>query len=569
MGLGGGDLLGVAAKVAGISSGWLASRGPVAAAGLEPLVDDALMRGMHVDDDQALGVLGQDVDAGSWASARPSGQSPAGRGIGRGQSVGDGGGMPSQPSRGRVSGVQHRTAAQRALPQRLQIRHAVSSRPGAACIGAWPLPGRQTAGHGRRRGAVWAGLQWPDGSAGRRQPTGAARCGASASSTAWRTAWCTSRLSRKRTSILVGCTFTSTRRGSMSRTAHRPAGAGRAARLRRRAHRAQHLVAHEAAVDIGRTAGRRARGPRPACRRGRAPAPGGPSPRWAASTGRLVRSMPERSSPSTSASAGLRDVLAGMRAPLRHQPAVVPDRKADVGPRQRVAAHRLEAVRQLGGIGLQELAPRRRAEEQLLAPRRWCRWRARRAQLAAAGVQRPGRVGGLRCARRGQSAIDAMAASASPRKPIVPTASRSAGCDLARGMALQRQRQLVARDAACRRPRPRSAHAAGQQPHRDLVAPASSALSTSSRTTEAGRSTTSPAAIWLISSSGSSGWRRGAGDGCHRRHSRKAGLGAQPPVIIRRHGRRAAWSTSSCMSTATWRRLRAGPTAPGSTRCCS
>ena len=45
------------------------------------------------------------------------------------------------------------------------------------------------------------------------------------------------------------------------------------------------------------------------------------------------------------------------------------------------------------------------------------------------------------------------------------------------------------------------------------LAPASSALSTSSRTTEAGRSTTSPAAIWLISSSGSSRiGRRGVGD---------------------------------------------------------
>src|ERR1700741_4446896 len=43
-----------------------------------------------------------------------------------------------------------------------------------------------------------------------------------------------------------------------------------------------------------------------------------------------------------------------------------------------------------------------------------------------------------------------------------------------------------------------------------FFAPASSALSTSSRTTEAGRSTTSPAAIWLISSSGSSRMTRGA-----------------------------------------------------------
>ena len=36
------------------------------------------------------------------------------------------------------------------------------------------------------------------------------------------------------------------------------------------------------------------------------------------------------------------------------------------------------------------------------------------------------------------------------------------------------------------------------------VEPASSALSTSSLTTEAGRSTTSPAAIWLRTTSGSS-----------------------------------------------------------------
>jgi hypothetical protein len=45
---------------------------------------------------------------------------------------------------------------------------------------------------------------------------------------------------------------------------------------------------------------------------------------------------------------------------------------------------------------------------------------------------------------------------------------------------------------------------------RDLRGAGVQALSTSSRTTEAGRSTTSPAAIWLISSSGRS---RIAGDG--------------------------------------------------------
>ena len=49
--------------------------------------------------------------------------------------------------------------------------------------------------------------------AGARAP---ARGAANAFSTACSTAWCTSRLSRKRTSILVGCTFTSTRAGAIS-----------------------------------------------------------------------------------------------------------------------------------------------------------------------------------------------------------------------------------------------------------------------------------------------------------------------------------------------------------------
>ena len=38
--------------------------------------------------------------------------------------------------------------------------------------------------------------------------------------------------------------------------------------------------------------------------------------------------------------------------PLLHQLAFVPDGKAHVGPHQRVAAHRFNAVGQLGGVGL-------------------------------------------------------------------------------------------------------------------------------------------------------------------------------------------------------------------------
>jgi hypothetical protein len=146
----------------------------------------------------------------------------------------------------------------------------------------------------------------------------------------------------------------------------------------------------------------------------------------------------------------------------------VPDREAHVGPRQRVAAHRLQAVRQLGGVGLEELAPRRRAEEQLAHLHRGAGGaRGRRSSplrpSSRAGV---GGVGGA--AGDLQSAIALMAASASPRKPIVPTASRSAGGDLAGGMARSASGSssrgmphavVLDRDQA---------HAAGQQPHRDL-----------------------------------------------------------------------------------------------------
>jgi hypothetical protein len=68
----------------------------------------------------------------------------------------------------------------------------------------------------------------------------------------------------------------------------------------------------------------------------------------------------------------------------------------------------------------------------------------------------------------------------------------------------QRERQFARRDAVAVVLDDDRADAAAGEAHDDLAAPASSALSISSRSTEAGRSTTSPAAIWLISSPGSS-----------------------------------------------------------------
>jgi hypothetical protein len=126
----------------------------------------------------------------------------------------------------------------------------------------------------------------------------------------------------------------------------------------------------------------------------------------------------------------------------------VPDREGEIGPDQRMAAHGLEAMRELGRLGLQELAPRRRVEEELAHF-------DRRADAARAAASSP-----LRVSRRvaceapslrlviATSATEAIAASASPRKPIVATPSRiGERGDLAGRVAAQRGRQLVGRDA--------------------------------------------------------------------------------------------------------------------------
>ena len=96
------------------------------------------------------------------------------------------------------------------------------------------------------------------------------------------------------------------------------------------------------------------------------------------------------------------------------------------------------------------------------------------------------------------SETEAMAASASPRKPIVDTASRSAS----EAILLVAWRCSASVNSSAGMPTPSSSTTMLRTPPADrrtliCVARASSALSTSSRTTEAGRSTTSPAAIWL------------------------------------------------------------------------
>ena len=157
-------------------------------------------------------------------------------------------------------------------------------------------------------------------------------------------------------------------------------------------------------------------------------------------------------------------------APLFEQPAFVPDRKRHRRPRQRVAAHRFEAVRQLGGVGLQELAPRRRGKEQLAHLDRGADRARRRRQLAAARVDahRVRAVGGAagdgqlgHRAQRGQRL-----AAETHRADLLQIVEAG---DLAGGVALEGQRQLVGRDAGAVVLDQDGAHAARGQPQRDLA----------------------------------------------------------------------------------------------------
>ena len=136
-----------------------------------------------------------------------------------------------------------------------------------------------------------------------------------------------------------------------------------------------------------------------------------------------------------------------------------------------MAAHGLDAVRQLGGVGLQELAPRRRAKNSsrtsTVVPV---------ARAAGASSPRARHRAGSHVRRSAvrlvidSSATDAIAASASPRKPIVATALQlGERCDLAGRVALQRQRQLGGRDADAVVLDHDAAHAAGREPHDDLA----------------------------------------------------------------------------------------------------
>ena len=154
--------------------------------------------------------------------------------------------------------------------------------------------------------------------------------------------------------------------------------------------------------------------------------------------------------------------------PARDASAVVPEREGDVGPGQGVAAHGLEAMRQLGRLGLQELAPRRRGEKELAHLDAGAGRPRRRAELAAASVE-PGRVRGLGGAAGERDLGD----RGDGRERLAAKAHRrhafqvGEGGDLARRVAAQGGRQLVGRNAVAVVFHDDAAHAAAGKPHDD------------------------------------------------------------------------------------------------------
>ena len=65
----------------------------------------------------------------------------------------------------------------------------------------------------------------------------------------------------------------------------------------------------------------------------------------------------------------------------------MPDGKADGGPGQGVTAHGFDAMGQFGGVGLEKLAARGRAEKQLLDFYRGADGASGGPQLAGAGIE--------------------------------------------------------------------------------------------------------------------------------------------------------------------------------------
>jgi len=129
--------------------------------------------------------------------------------------------------------------------------------------------------------------------------------------------------------------------------------------------------------------------------------------------------------------------------------AVVRELHGDIGACERDAAKHLVAVRELGGLGLQELAPRRSVVIKIGDVDDGAMIERRRRHDAVVGIDAPGVRG------PGGKAGDRRACDCRDRGERLATKAHRAdvleiveACDLARRMAVERECEFVARDAA-------------------------------------------------------------------------------------------------------------------------
>jgi hypothetical protein len=156
------------------------------------------------------------------------------------------------------------------------------------------------------------------------------------------------------------------------------------------------------------------------------------------------------------------------RLPIRDGLAVVQDREADGAVGERVATHRLEAMAELGGIRLQELAPRRHRLEELSHLHRRADTTRDGRELAARRVEPRG------VRRTGDTARDRdLSDRCDGGQRLAPEAQARHAfelcqrADLACRVAAEGERQFVGGDAAAVVFDEDGAHASGGEMDRD------------------------------------------------------------------------------------------------------
>jgi len=182
----------------------------------EFFVENALVRGVHVDEDQPVLVLGENVDPVQLRDR--------------------------ESERRRLVGV------------RAPVRYSCCGPSARTRIGEHRRVARNRLSEAQRGLPARGWMDWPTATGA---ATAAGVCAAVPErpfATAWNANWCTARGSRKRTSILAGWTLTSTPSGRSRGTARRPDDARRAARRGRlRAARARSICRARSARSRTRT----------------------------------------------------------------------------------------------------------------------------------------------------------------------------------------------------------------------------------------------------------------------------------------------------------------------------